>query len=408
MRQSNKFLKLLLVVVLLFTFSCKQLKDTKGEDNTSYEYRVPEQGGDGWQVASLSDVGMSETPLVTLMNWLLNRDDHYIHALLIIKDGKLVFEEYFSGEECDLARQDVVENGELNLTHMDFNRDTLHFMASATKSVTSILFGIAMDNGFIQGVNEKMFTFFADYSDLNDPQKDQITIAHMLAMATGLPWYDGRGPVYDPSNDEYKMLFHEDPIRFVLEKDVLVPPGTEFEYNSGVTMLLGEIVKRTSGMSLTTFAENYLFSPLGITSYKWISHRNAADITHASGGLYLRPRDMAKIGQLYLQEGLWNENRIVSQEWVRDSVTEYSSVPEDDRDMYHAYGYGYQWWLGSYSAGTINAYSARGWGGQYIVVIPEKNMVVVHTAGAYRDDTMWEVPIMYYDIIQNYILPAVQ
>lgn len=408
MRQSNKFLKLLLVVVLLFTFSCKQLKDTKGEDNTSYEYRVPEQGGDGWQVASLSDVGMSETPLVTLMNWLLNRDDHYIHALLIIKDGKLVFEEYFSGEECDLARQDVVENGELNLTHMDFNRDTLHFMASATKSVTSILFGIAMDNGFIQGVNEKMFTFFADYSDLNDPQKDQITIAHMLAMATGLPWYDGRGPVYDPSNDEYKMLFHEDPIRFVLEKDVLVPPGTEFEYNSGVTMLLGEIVKRTSGMSLTTFAENYLFSPLGITSYKWISHRNAADITHASGGLYLRPRDMAKIGQLYLQEGLWNENRIVSQEWVRDSVTESSSVPEDDRDMYHAYGYGYQWWLGSYSAGTINAYSARGWGGQYIVVIPEKNMVVVHTAGAYRDDTMWEVPIMYYDIIQNYILPAVQ
>ena len=408
MRQSNKFLKLLLVVVLLFTFSCKQLKDTKGEDNTSYEYRVPEQGGDGWQVASLSDVGMSETPLVTLMNWLLNRDDHYIHALLIIKDGKLVFEEYFSGEECDLARQDVVETGELNLTHMDFNRDTLHFMASATKSVTSILFGIAMDNGFIQGVNEKMFTFFADYSDLNDPQKDQITIAHMLAMATGLPWYDGRGPVYDPSNDEYKMLFHEDPIRFVLEKDVLVPPGTEFEYNSGVTMLLGEIVKRTSGMSLTTFAENYLFSPLGITSYKWISHRNAADITHASGGLYLRPRDMAKIGQLYLQEGLWNENRIVSQEWVRDSVTESSSVPEDDRDMYHAYGYGYQWWLGSYSAGTINAYSARGWGGQYIVVIPEKNMVVVHTAGAYRDDTMWEVPIMYYDIIQNYILPAVQ
>ena len=179
---------------------------------------------------------------------------------------------------------------------------------------------------------------------------------------------------------------------------VIFTPGTAFEYNSGNTLILGEIVRKTSGLSLDDFAEEYLFSPLGITSYQWTHCRNAGEVTFASGGLYLRPRDMAKFGQLFLQDGVWEGNRIISSEWIEASVKESIPLPVSMRDRYHAYGYGYQWWLETYNYGNINAYSARGWGNQYIVILPEANMVVVVTGGAYDVD-MFNVPVKYYDIV---------
>jgi CubicO group peptidase (beta-lactamase class C family) len=387
-------------LILFISVSCENGDRVLQSDRLEYSYQKPAQVDDGWVTASFTDVDMNESPVVGLMNDLLDRDDHYIHGLLIIKDGKLVFEEYFNGSDMD-----VFGDG-LNRVHLDFDRATLHFQASVTKSVTSILVGIAVDKGLIPRVDESVSSFYPEHADLMTEEKNKITVHQMLAMCSGLSWDESTYSYDDPRSDTQQLLFSEDPIRFMLAKPVVTAPGTVFHYNSGTTNILGDIVRKTSGQLLTEFARQYLFGPLGIADFDWLRCSVATQVTFASGGLYLRPRAMAKIGQLYLQEGMWNGNRIVSAQWVRESAKQAIPLPASMLDKYHAYGYGYQWWLGKYSSGTITAYSARGWGNQYIVVLPGVDMVVVFTGGAY-DENIFELPIIYYDVIQDHILPAV-
>jgi CubicO group peptidase (beta-lactamase class C family) len=354
----------------------------------------------------MSEVGMDTQLVVDLMNDLLNRETHHVHSILIVKDGSLVFEEYFSGFDLvlnDSVLTHIANGGDINFTQIDFNRDALHFQASVTKSITSVLFGIAIDKGFIQGIDEKMFSVFPEYSELNNGSKDGVTLGHMLTMSTGIPWNEDY-PYNDSRNSLTSMLTVDDPIEYVLELPLVAPPGNTFIYNSGTTNLLGEIVKRKSDFNLSEFARTYLFTPLGITSFQWIDLPNADGMAFASSGLYLRSRDMAKIGQLVLQEGMWNGSRIVSEEWVtestRSSITLSVSNPLSD----FATGYGYQWWIGTFTPGNSNGYIAAGWGGQYIIVLPELEMVVVITQGDYS----WEHQFILYDIMNSHILPAIQ
>ncbi len=399
----KQYLRILSVsFLLLIILSCS--KNTTGpEDNrVEYNYQVPEQVNNGWNAVSMTDAGMNTDPIVNLMNDLLNRNDHYIHGLLIIKDGNLVFEEYFNGSDLDVMADSLISMEDKN-----FDRQTLHFQASVTKSVTSILVGIAVDKGFIPGANELIFSLYPEHADLKNTQNENITVYQMLAMCSGITWDESTYPYDDPRSDTYQLLYSEDPVRFMLGKPVESFPGSTYFYNSGTTNILGEIVRKTSGQLLTDFAKQYLFDPLGIDTFEWMHCRVATQVAFASGGLYLKPRAMAKIGQLYLQEGIWNGNRLVSAEWVRESVKQSIPLPVSMHDRYHAYGYGYQWWLERYSSGTIDAYSARGWGNQYIVVLPEVDIVVVITGGAFNVD-MFAVPYMFYEIVQDYILPAVR
>jgi len=362
--------------------------------------RAPVQFGDDWEEASLADVGMEAGTINELIK-LLRTQEHDYHSLLVVKDGKLVVEEYFGGQDADLTGY------EFGLKPLAmFDRDTPHFQASVTKSVTSILLGIAIDKGFIQGADEKMFSFFPEYADLKTDDKEELTLAHMLIMGTGIPW-DESYPYTDLRNDLTRMWHHTDPIRVVLEKPVIAKPGTQLLYNSGTTNLLGEIVRRRTGMSLVEFAERHLFAPLGISSYEWVGFEHDPEMAFASSGLYLRPRDMAKIGQLYLQEGIWNGEQIVSQEWVRKSVERAISIPRSARGADHASGYGYQWWLEEYRSGRIEAFSARGHGLQFIVAFPDPYMVVVFTGGAWSL-SLFQAAIKYNQMIEEYILPAVE
>jgi CubicO group peptidase (beta-lactamase class C family) len=358
------------------------------------------QFGSAWEEASLADVGMEAGPIDQLID-LLQTQEHDYHSLIVVKDGKLVVEEYWAGQDADLSAY------EFGLADpMAFDRDTPHFQASVTKSITSILVGIAIDEGFLQGVDEKMFAFFPEYADLSTGGKEKLTLAHMLTMGTGIPW-DESYPYTDVRNDLNRMWHDTDPIRVVLEKPVVAAPTTRFLYNSGTTNLLGEIVRRGTGMSVVEFAEDNLFGPLGISDYEWVGFEHDPDMALASSGLYLRPRDMAKIGQLYLQEGMWNGEQIVSREWVQSSVKRWVSIPPSARGSDHASGYGYQWWLEEYDGGQIEAYSARGHGLQFIVVLPDLNMVVVFTGGAWSTSP-FQAPIRYNQIIEDYILPAVK
>jgi CubicO group peptidase (beta-lactamase class C family) len=389
------------LIISVLVVSCNNDDPPTSPDNTSdgYIYNVPEQVNDGWETASMSEVGMDQTIIVNLMNDLLNRE-HFIHSIVVVKNGKLVFEEYFSGRDVELDEQ-VAGSGELKYTSKNFDRNTLHFQGSANKSFWSALIGIGIAKGFINGTDEKMFSFFPDYEDLSNTEKDKITIAHMLTMTSGLPWDDGSYPIYDPRNDEYQMLFNEDPVRFVLEKPVVTSPGTNFHYNSGTTLLLSEIVKRSSGKSLADFVEQFLFTPLGIISYRWASSRNSHNTIFAAG-LYLRPRDMAKFGQLYLQEGLWDANRIVSDQWTLKSSGESIHFPTVHPPMPNFItGYGYQWWVGKFTNLT-DVYCAAGWGGQFIMVLPDVNIIVVFTGGDFVGNNFQ----LQFDIVNDFILSA--
>jgi CubicO group peptidase (beta-lactamase class C family) len=366
---------------------------------SGYVYRIPESVQGDWEVASLADVGMSKDPLILFMNELSEIGEHYFHGILIVKDNKLVFEEYFHGNDIELDEQ-VAGSGKLTYTYKEFDRNTLHFLGSANKSFISSWVGIAIDKGFITGTGEALFTFFPDYSSLGVGAKSNVTIGHMLTMTSGLPWDADSYPIYDPRNDEYQMAFNEDLIGYVLEKPLAHTPGTVFEYNSGTTYLLGQIVGRSSEMGVQDFASEYLFGPLGILSYRWSrSHHDQDQISTA--GLYMRPRDMAKFGQMYMDGGMWDGSRIVSEDWVNESVAEW--IRFSGPELPFTTGYGYQWWLGTFLSGSTDTYIAAGWGGQLVFVLPELEMVVVMTGGDY-EGVNYQVP---FNMVNDVILPAV-
>lgn len=249
-----------LLMCMLLLSSCALLPSSID----GYIYQIPTETDDGWQTASLEEVGLDTGQMIQLMNDLAKHPDHWVHSMVVIKDGKLVFEEYFPGEDLDLSN---LGNG-VAYSNREFNPNTLHSAASISKSITSILLGIAIDEGLVQGTQETMFSYFPDYLHLSDGTKSKITLEHMLAMASGLPWSEAY-PYDDPRNDLVSMVFSDDPIGQALDRSTAAAPGTEFIYNSGTANLLGEIVRRSSGMTLADFAEQRLFAPLGIETYEW-------------------------------------------------------------------------------------------------------------------------------------------
>ncbi|MFC1553328.1 serine hydrolase domain-containing protein [candidate division KSB1 bacterium] len=384
----------LLLIIPLFWTGC--YNSTAPEIVESPVF-IPQQIFDGWQTASLESVGMEPDSMESLIRLVDNTHNHLIHSILIVRNSKLVFEKYWDG-------WDVPTIATLNMIYRHFDTQTLHFQASVSKSFTSALVGIALDKGYISSVEDKVFSYFPDYADLKNYDNEKISIKQMLAMSSGYDWNEFVYDWSDPRDSHFQLFISEDPIQYLLGRPVERAPGMEFHYNSGDTNILGEIVRRsTSSDNLSDFAETYLFEPLGIEYNYWQSHPLAEYLTFASGGLFLRPRDMAKFGQLYLNEGVWNGRQVISSSWVDASIKQ--SIPLISNSTYY-YGYGYQWWLGqfTYDYRKVNFYLAYGWGGQCIFVIPELDMVIIHCAGGYFDSP----PVSYIRIIEDYILKAVR
>ena len=371
---------LLLCAVLLVTLAA-----ACGPASTS---GAPPQTGDGWQTAEPASVGLDAKRLNRAVARIRNGTYQNVHSLLVVKDGKLVFEDYFRGYTWNYSGNQF--RGDL----VDFDRDTRHNLASVTKSFTSALVGIAIDQGLIGGVGDQVFSFFPQYASLQGDGKDRLTLDHLLTMRSGLEWNEMEVPYDDVQNDLIQLFRVPDPVTYILSKSLVAEPGKDWYYNGGNTNLLGEIIRSATGQRMDAFAERYLFAPLGITNYQW-DHINA-DMIHASGNLQLRPRDMAKFGLLYLNGGVWNGQQIVSQEWVEASTQPHAALTGG--------GYGYQWWLRSYDYGSEAArcFFAAGWGGQRIHLFPDLDMVVVFTGGNY----VGEEPVG--EILTRFILPAVQ
>ncbi len=214
---------------------------------------VPGRLSEGAATNSLSSVGMNRDLIDKMLPLIWNGTYTNIHSVLIVKDGKLVIEEYFPGQEEDGRRQ-------------IYQRDTLHGIHSATKSINSILIGIAIDQKLIRSVDEKVSTFFPEYADLfADGKRDAICLKHLLSMTAGLAWDEWTNSYSSPLNNHVAMNRSSDPVRYTLERPVVAAPGTQFAYSSGVSIVLGEIIHKVSGLRADKFAESNLFAPLGIS-----------------------------------------------------------------------------------------------------------------------------------------------
>jgi len=323
--------------------------------HTGVAYEAPELLDDGWEVSSLDVEGLDVRTIERLTRRIEDGQYEYVHSCLIVKNGKLVYERYFRGQRRDMA----------------------HRLYSVTKSVTSALVGIAMEQGFVGGVEQTVISYFPDYVGEGwDHRKDAITLEHLLMMASGLQFDENSYPYGDSRNSYTQMTSTTDWIKWGLEQPLVAEPGTQFSYSSANTHTFAGIIYRTTGVHADEFAEEHLFGPLGIEHYFWYAGDGHPTVSGAHGGLKLRPRDMAKFGQVYLDGGRWKGVQVVPEDWVRKSF-----VPRID-----AWGrtqYGYQWWIqrDRVSGGDVEWFSARGHGEQYIAVFPALDMVVVFTSG---------------------------
>jgi len=236
--------------------------------------------------------------------------------------------------------------------------------------VTSALVGIAIAEGKLPGVRAKAMPFFADFRIAPDPRRDRMTIADILTMRTGIRWDEESTDYTDPRNNCAAMEATEDWVRYVLEQPMAEEPGRVFVYNSGATELLSYLLQKTTGKAADEYARERLFAPLGIDSY-W--KRTPKGLADTEGGLYLSPRDLAKIGFLYLHDGIWDGRRILPADWVRDSVRERTKANEPP------FGYGYQWWTIPEESGKPAAFLAWGYGGQLLIVVPGLDLISVFT-----------------------------
>jgi CubicO group peptidase (beta-lactamase class C family) len=321
---------------------------------------------DGWRVTTAEAAGLDPAILCALTERFTAFKQANVHSVLVARHGALVFEQYFAGEDDPWGGP---------RSPVTFNPALKHDLRSISKSVVSLLVGIAIDRKLIASVDEPVFKFFPEHADLRTPEKDRILIRHVLAMASGLAW-DETIPYTDPRNSEIRMGTAADPLRFVLEQPVAAAPGTTYNYGGGDTHLLAAVIQRVSRRTLQEFAREALFEPLGITDWRWNSYSNGA--IAAASGLQMRPRDIARLGQLMLTRGIWNERQVVSAAWI-----EASSTPQIEAIDFLFYGY--QWWLGRslIERKEVHWVAGLGLGGQRLFIVPTLDLVVVITAGLY-------------------------
>jgi CubicO group peptidase (beta-lactamase class C family) len=323
---------------------CFKLSPSKAELE-AVEF-APVQSDDGWQVSTPEAEGLD--PMLVATMYYNAAKLETIHSLLVIKDGLLIAEDYF-----DVGAIDRTER-----------------LQSVTKSVTSALAGIAVQQGLLSSVDQKMLSFFPEIApDVTDPRKSQITIGQLLQMRSGYPWEETDQKLWAGLLSGYYVPLIED---FPLTAD----PGTRFQYSNLSSNWLGIVVSRVTNMSMKAYAEGNLFGPLGIEPGEWGT--DAEGHNNGCGDLFLKARDMAKFGQLYLRDGMWEDTEIIPGWWVRKSLGTYSDRAWDNVGSFRNIGYGYQWW--SAQAGQHHVNFAWGHGGQLIVLVRDLNLVVVTTA----------------------------
>jgi CubicO group peptidase (beta-lactamase class C family) len=312
-------------------------------DAPAYTYTQPVLTDDGWTTADCREAGLSHADVTDLVNAICAGEAGVIHSFLLVAGGDLVVEEYFHG----------------------YGRDDLHRLASVTKSVSSLLLGVAIDQGKISSVDTPVLSFFPDLKRPASKRWQDETLHHLLSMSMGLDWASG-GDAHGTGPEFFQK---------VLDQEVGNEPGTHWAYHSANVNLLAGVIKQATGQHADVFAEEYLFNPLGIAAYDW-SYKAKDGYRLMDGSLQLRPRDMAKLGMLLRDEGRWQGRQVVSADWIRRSTI--PQIPTDGPERY-----GYLWWLGDLPGknGKQPVVFASGNGSQLIAWFPERDLILVATGG---------------------------
>ena len=288
-----------------------------------------------------------------------------LHALLVSRGGKLVFEHYGVGED---------EAWERKLGQVTFGPTVLHDLRSVSKSIVGMLYGIALADGKVPPPEARLYEQFPDYADLaSQPGRERLTVAHVLSMTLGLEWDELTIPYGDPRNSEIAMELSPDRYRYVLERPMVGEPGAKWTYNGGCTALLGRLIAKGTGDKLPDYARRVLFEPLGFGPTEWSNGLKGE--AAAASGLRLRPPDLLRIGQMVLAGGAWQGRQIVPAKWLEESTTR--SVVIDG-----PFGYGWHWYLAT-PPGGAKTISGIGWGGQRLFILPGLDLVVAMNCGNY-------------------------
>lgn len=345
MKEIKKLKLLLLLLFILVLVAC----------NGGTGKVVP---GNQWEMASPKSQGMDGKTLQGIEESL-----PFASSVLIVRNGYMVYEFH--------------QNKEQKLP-----------IYSCTKSITSTLIGIAIDKGYIQGVDQKVADFFPEWADRElDNRWREMTIQNLLTMTSGLQW---------PRAYERRHTFEDNWLEFIFAQSFEAEPGEAFNYNSGVSHLLSAIVQRATGMSTEQFAITYLFEPIGINDFTW--EKDPQGISAGGLGIEMAASDLARFGLLFLNKGMWGDTKVVSEQWVNEATDSRIGTP------LYSWGYGYQWWISSadLDGEIIDFYFAQGFLGQFIFVVPEFDLVAVFTSLG-QDNA-----ILGHDVFVSKVLRAVR
>ena len=324
-----------------------------------------------WHISSLEEEGIAPRLLNEMVLEVAAEPDIGISSVVIAYQGGVIFEDYYN----------------------DWQPEQLHTTRSASKAITSALVGIAIDQGFLESVDDPVLPFFPEYDgqiENWDERKRDITIGHILSMTSGV------------RNNEDNMYPTDDWIKFYLDQPLTADPGSEFSYATSGVVTLGNVITRGSGLRIPEFANKYLFEPLDISQQKWPITNSLGNqgLAMTGGGLHLTPRDMAKFGLLYLNNGRWAGRQIISESWIETSTERHSTS-----DLYGE-DFGYLWRMidRQVLGQNIRSFEAWGNGGQFIMVFPSLDLVVAWTGENYGKFPEMERP---FPLTENYILPTV-
>ncbi len=354
----------------------------------NYDYEIPVNYHDGISVRDIKAYNIN-TSLISELNKNLTDEVIYnVHSLLIYKDDALFYEKYFCGKD---------EKHGKHLGIVQHNINALHDTRSVSKSIVSACIGIAIKKGLIKDENEPIKKYF---SCSDNEKKGNITIKDLLTMSSGLCWKEIGN--YNGLNDETKMDLSFNPISFVLKKDLVSEPNTIWNYSGGNTQLLAEIIYSVSGKNIREFAEENLFSPLGITNKEWINLTNKK-IPAAASGLRLTSRGLLKFGILYKDNGVFNGSQIMDSTWIKKSLLDYIKRPDMTSLNLENGAYGYHFWTYEFNVKNklLRVIEAKGNGGQSIFICKELDLVVAITAGNYNKLQHNDIP---FKILKDYIL----
>jgi CubicO group peptidase (beta-lactamase class C family) len=312
----------------------------------------------GWRISTPEAQGMNSHSLEQMLD-AVKQQKLNLYSLLVIRHGYIVSETYFTS----------------------YKQDTKHEVYSCTKSIIATLIGIALDQQRIDSLDHPVVSYFPERTFENlDAAKKAMTLENLLTMTSGLDWQEG-----DP---EYIGMYRSrDWVNYVMDKPMKAEPGSQFNYCSGCSHVLSAIVQKATGTKTSDFAARYLFEPLGISNVSWETDSSGIDL--GGWGVQITPRDMAKLGYLYLRHGIWDGKQLVRAQWV-ETATRSHTATDSNLD------YGYQWWI----VPSLEGYAALGRFGQTILVIPKLDLIVVTTAQVENHDAIFE-------LIGQYVVPAV-